>query len=179
MSRKFVIACAALASIATATLVSSVTDAEAARGGGFAVSRGGGRMIHAAPRAGFHGIHRVHRVGIGRHHLRPIRHFHPIRRHVHGVPIWRHRHGWCWRHPWHCRARYVAWRPYVYAAAAPAVVATAYAATPTVSRCTCLTKEYLPDGSALFRDLCTKEEALMPNPNLQTSEAPLVAPPVK
>lgn len=169
MSRKFMIACAALASIATATLAASITDAEAARGG-FARSHGGPRMIHAAPRGGFHAIHRVHRVhriGIPRHHVRPIRH-------VHRVPIWRHRHGWCWRHPWHCRARYVGWRPYVYAAA-PAVVATAYAA-PTVSRCTCLTKEYLPDGSALFRDVCTKEEALMPNPNVQTSAAPPYGP---
>ncbi len=172
MSRKFMIAFAALASLATATLAGSVTDAEAARSGGFARSPGAARMMHHAPRGGFHAIHRAHRIGIHRHHVRPIRH-------VHRVPIWRHRHGWCWRHPWHCRARYVAWRPYVYAAAAPAVVATAYAATPTVSRCTCLTKDYLPDGSALFRDVCTKEEALMPNPNLQTSAAPPVGPPIK
>lgn len=174
MSRKLIIAGAALAAIVGATLVSTVSDAEAARGGaGF--SRGGGvRMTHGggARSMGMRGVHRTHRVGIARHHMvrrghhvRHLRHGHHVR-HFH----WRHRHGWCWRHPIACRSRYVGWRPYLYTA--PAVVATAYAATPTVSRCTCLTKEYLPDGSALFRDVCTKEEALMPNPNLQTSQVP-------
>jgi len=33
--------------------------------------------------------------------------------------------------------------------------------TPVVSaNCNCLTKEYLEDGSVLFKDLCTKEAAM-------------------
>ena len=30
--------------------------------------------------------------------------------------------------------------------------------------CNCLTKNYLTDGSVLFKDLCTKEEAMMERP---------------
>jgi hypothetical protein len=41
---------------------------------------------------------------------------------------------------------------------APAVRATS---TPVVSaNCNCLTKEYLEDGSVVFKDLCTKEAAM-------------------
>lgn len=168
MSPKLIIACAALATIAGAALLSSTGDAGAARGG-FAMSRAGGaRTFHAAPRGGMHAIHRGPRIGVARHHLRPIRHMH--RPHL----VRHHHHGWCWRHPWRCRPGYVGWRPYLYMA--PAVVATAYATTPAVSRCTCLTKDYLPDGSVLFKDVCTREEALMPNPNTQTSQAPSSTP---
>ena len=65
------------------------------------------------------------------------------------------------RHHWRVRPVYVAPRPVIYAAA-PAVVAT--------SRCTCLTKEYTPEGSVLFKDRCTNEMALnppMPAPQAQ------------
>jgi hypothetical protein len=37
-------------------------------------------------------------------------------------------------------------------------------------RCTCLTKQYLPDGSVLFKDLCTQEQALAPAPDQQAVE---------
>jgi hypothetical protein len=30
----------------------------------------------------------------------------------------------------------------------------------TTDGCTCLTKTYLTDGSVLFKDVCTKEEAI-------------------
>jgi hypothetical protein len=32
--------------------------------------------------------------------------------------------------------------------------------TTSPAPCTCLTKRYLQDGSVLFKDLCTKEEAM-------------------
>jgi hypothetical protein len=32
--------------------------------------------------------------------------------------------------------------------------------TPAQAPCTCLTKRYLDDGSVLFTDVCTKEQAL-------------------
>ena len=38
--------------------------------------------------------------------------------------------------------------------------------------CTCLTKEYLEDGSVLFKDTCTKEMAQNPPPADQTAQAP-------
>ena len=43
------------------------------------------------------------------------------------------------------------------------LVHPAYAATTTVrsAPCNCLTKEYLQDGSVLFKDLCTKEAAIL------------------
>ena len=69
-------------------------------------------------------------------------------------------------HRWHHRRHdHYAWRyrhyPYGYGSSASAgYVAPSYvASTPTSSNCNCLTKEYLPDGSVLFKDLCTKEQA--------------------
>ena len=45
-----------------------------------------------------------------------------------------------------------------------------YATAPTWNRCTCLTKEYTPDGRVLFKDRCTNEAAI--NPPI-ASEAPV------
>ena len=50
-------------------------------------------------------------------------------------------------------------------------VATAAAAAP----CNCLTKQYLDDGSVLFTDICTKEEALA-TPDELRAQAQGVAP---
>jgi hypothetical protein len=36
-------------------------------------------------------------------------------------------------------------------------------AQPVAGDCNCLVKQYLPNGSVLFRDLCTKESAIAPN----------------
>jgi hypothetical protein len=91
----------------------------------------------------------------------------------------------CHRHPHHpvCRPRPfpvvtpVITRPIVTApvvaaaVAAPAIAApavavpTAYPAAPTspaASNCACLVKEYLSDGSVMFRDVCTNEAAIGP-----------------
>ena len=77
-------------------------------------------------------------------------------------PRWPHWH----RHHHHHRH----WIPY------PVIVgggAAAYAATTTVrsAPCNCLTKEYLADGSVLFKDLCTKEAAVSPAPAVQQQSA--------
>ena len=59
---------------------------------------------------------------------------------------------------WHVHYRYPRlWyvpRPVVYGAVAPLLAPT--------SRCTCLTKEYTPDGAVLFKDICTNEAAINP-----------------
>ena len=73
-----------------------------------------------------------------------------------------------WPH-WH-RHHHRYWIPY------PVIVGggtAAYAATTTVrsAPCNCLTKEYLPDGSVLFKDLCTKEAAVSPAPQPQQQSA--------
>jgi hypothetical protein len=52
-----------------------------------------------------------------------------------------------------------------------------YAARPVISTpgpCTCLTKEYTPQGQVLFKDRCTNEAAI--NPPLQQQSA-VEAPP--
>jgi hypothetical protein len=99
--------------------------------------------------AGFHGGHRGGHFRGGvvshvRHDFRhPGRYIHPRhpRPHFHG-------HYWRYRHV------YYAPRPVVYAAA-PVI---------TTNRCTCLTKEYTPEGAVLFKDLCTNEAAINPPP---------------
>jgi hypothetical protein len=81
--------------------------------------------------------------------LKPLKPIHPI----HPI-VWphHHHHHWWWV-KWH-RPHYVV-QP---------VVATTMVSAPVVQRtestCSCLTKQYLADGSVLFKDVCTKEEAM-------------------
>jgi hypothetical protein len=79
-----------------------------------------------------------------------------------------HWHGCFWRHGWHwhnrCRARWWVGTYPVYAAP----VYTASVVRPVAASCTCLRKEYLPNGSVLFRDVCTNESAI--NPPAQNAE---------
>jgi hypothetical protein len=74
---------------------------------------------------------------------------------------------WCWKHPWFCRRPI---RIVKYPIITTGVVATGVAAA-AVSRpaptCTCLTKQYLPDGSVMFKDVCTQEVAVNPPPGQQ------------
>ena len=69
----------------------------------------------------------------------------------HGGHIGRHHH----RHPhWHVRYH----RPIWYG-----VRTVGYTvARPVAGPCTCLSKEYTPDGRVLFKDLCTNEAAINP-----------------
>jgi len=86
---------------------------------------------------GGHGMHGGggHKMHGGGHGFRHVRH---------------HRHHW---HRTHVRYH----RPIWYAA--PVV----YAARPAVAGpCTCLTKEYTPEGAVLFKDRCTNEAAINP-----------------
>lgn len=55
-------------------------------------------------------------------------------------------------------------RPIWYSAAP-----TYYAARPVAGPCTCLSKEYTPQGQVLFKDRCTNEAAI--NPPLQQQGA--------
>jgi hypothetical protein len=88
-----------------------------------------------------------------------------------GVIIKPHHHAhwprWYW---W----RYTTWgRPYLAAPLVAGGVAT-YAATPTTNRCTCLTKDYTPQGAVVFKDVCTNEMAM--NPPFTGSPAADMAP---
>ena len=96
-------------------------------------------------RGGFHG----HRGGIVRmSHVR-----HPGHGHLRPRHPGRHWHG----HKWRPRHVWYAPRPVIYAAAPVAVA-------PVYNRCTCLTKEYTPEGAVLFKDICTNEAAINPPP---------------
>jgi hypothetical protein len=134
--RTLTLAFAAVATLATATLVT--TDEASARPGFSRMGGPGIARIHAGPRL-------IGRPNFARHVIhRP-----------HFRPHWHHH-----RCGWH-RPCFVRWhRPYVYTA--PVAAVTTYAATPTYNRCTCLTKEYTPDGLVVFKDVCTKEMATAP-----------------
>ena len=115
----------------------SVTDASARShgGGGHGGGHGGGgHGMHGGGHGG-HGGHGMHRGrgGHGGHHVH-------------------HRH----RHPhWHVRYH----RPVWYGVR---TVGYTYGATKVAGPCTCLSKEYTPDGRVLFKDLCTNEAAINP-----------------
>jgi hypothetical protein len=64
-------------------------------------------------------------------------------------------------HP-HWKWRYGLRRHYWVAPVVATGIATRYVAQPTWNKCSCLTKEYTPDGAVVFKDLCTKEMAMNP-----------------
>jgi len=111
----------------------------------------------SADAAGFHG----HRGGHLRGHVSHVRHdFRRPGRYIHPRHPRPHWHG----HYRHYRHVYYAPRPVIYGAVTPVI---------TTNRCTCLTKEYTPEGALLFKDLCTNEAAINPPPApVQTGYAP-------
>ena len=88
---------------------------------------------------------------------------------------WHGGHGGHWGgHPhWHVgyypRPIWVAPRP-VYVAARPVAVAA--------NPCTCLSKEYTPEGAVLCKDLCTKEAAMNP-PVIAPRQSSSIDPPIQ
>ncbi len=112
MSRKIILALAAVATLAGGALSSGNADAMVLR------RVGGGNPGH------------------------PI--FHPI---GHPIGHWHYRH---WVH-WH---NHIWVRPVGYAVRDVATVQP--------GPCTCLTKNYTPEGMVVFQDLCTKEMASAP-----------------
>lgn len=123
---------AVAASAALGFAMLSPTIASAKHGGGHG-GHGGGHHGGGKHGGGKHGGHGMHGHHGGHHH--------------HGH---RHRH----RHPhWHVRYH----RP-VWYGARPVYVAS----RPVAGPCTCLSKEYTPDGRVLFKDLCTNEAAINP-----------------
>jgi len=147
--RTTMLALAAVASLAIASLATTTSADARGFGGGFSRGGGGG---HVGMRVGgmrhIGGVHRIGRGHIGHRHIR-IGHRHPN---------WCRIHGRCHVHVrWH--------RPLIYGA-----VATTYAVAPVVAAprpCTCLTKEYTPDNLVVFKDVCTKEVASAPAGNTQ------------
>ncbi|WP_068030186.1 hypothetical protein [Rhodoplanes sp. Z2-YC6860] len=85
------------------------------------------------------------------------------------VPNWHKPHP----HPiWvHHRPRF--WYPPVVVGGPAVVAAPTYAVSrPVAGPCTCLSKEYTPEGAVLFKDRCTNEMAMNPPPApQQTGEA--------
>jgi hypothetical protein len=147
----------AIAAIFTLSLPAFASTSASAKFGG-----GGGQ-------GGGHGSVGMHRGGGGIHlnrgHVFLGGHSIQIRRPIHVRPPirivkWHHRH---WRPRVIVRPAYVN----TYAAVRPV---TTYAVAPTAT-CNCLTKEYLPDGTVLLKDLCTKEMAMNP-PVVEQAQGP-------
>jgi hypothetical protein len=117
-------------------------------GGGGAWKGGGGIKGGGIKHPGKHGH------GHGHGHGKHAKHAHHHHHHHH-----KHKKHWHYR--------------YGFGYVSPIVVGSrpvVYSATPTVNRCTCLTKEYTPEGAVLFKDVCTNEAAM--NPPVQASVAP-------
>jgi hypothetical protein len=87
---------------------------------------------------------------------------------------WDHDHDHDWDHDHHV----IWWRqPHYGVVYDPPTVVSAPVATQAPPPCNCLTKQYLQDGSVLFTDLCTKEQAMATPAELQAQAqgAPLQA----
>jgi len=79
---------------------------------------------------------------------------------------WGVRPGFCWRHPFYCRAHFPGYRVGV-----PLVRPVPFVAAPVLPAAGCLRQIRLADGTALFRNLCTNEAAI-------TGNVPEAEPPV-
>jgi hypothetical protein len=166
IGKSTILAIVAAAALGITMLTPDVASARGFHGGGggHRAAMGGGH------RGGFRGgMHRGFRGGVhrGGFHRRHVGGFHRFqRRHRwHRWPRWRHRHwGHCWRHPyrWGCR-RHVWYypRPVIY---------SGYSVARPVAPCTCLSKEYTPEGAVLFKDNCTNEAAINPPPVAPAAE---------
>lgn len=92
---------------------------------------------------------------------KPIKIFKPIFKPIHIGKI-HHVH---FKHHWHHRP----WiRPIIVGSA---VTAVSYPVVRAAVR-TCLTKEYLPTGQVLFKDVCTNEWAMNPPPVAEVQAQP-------
>lgn len=162
VQRSAILALVASAAVGVATLIATGADARPNGGGGHSGGghRGVGHGHHGQMirHIRHHGHHRhvppVHRHRHGHHH----HHHHHRHRHVHHC-FWPHGH----HHHRHCHGHHVHlhWRRY-WVGATYARPVYPVAARPVASNCTCLVKEYLPNGSVLFRDGCTNEAAVNP-----------------
>jgi len=153
LRKSTLLAVAASAALGLAML--SPISASAHGGGGHGGGHGGG--MHGGGHGGGHGGHGGH-GGWGHHggwsHGGFARHHH---RH------YRWRVGYYHRPIWYAQ-------PVVYGG-----YTVARPITP--GPCTCLTKEYTPEGAVVFKDRCTNEEAMNPPPTqtgeLQAPQAPI------
>jgi hypothetical protein len=155
------IALAAAAAFGVAMLNPVTADAKGGMGGG----GGGAKFSGGGMKGGGGGAFKGNggggmKVGhSGKHHGHGGKH------HGHGHKHHAHHHHHHHKRHWHYR--------YGYGYVSPIVVGSrpvVYSATPTVNRCTCLTKEYTPEGAVLFKDVCTNEAAI--NPPAQATVAP-------
>ena len=130
--------------------------------GAFALSSTGASAF------GGHGFHGAPPLGAGPHSgggappLKPGPHFGGLgSMHVAHKPIFNP--NWHWHWHW----RHYGWRRPIWIAPVVAGGVATYAATttPTYNRCTCLTKEYTPQGAVVFKDVCTNEMAMNPAVN--------------
>jgi hypothetical protein len=136
MSRKSImLALAAIVSLGTIAL--SASDASAfGRGYGNGGARMGGNGVHLGVSSGLH---------VSNFRYRPWPTFNP------------HHNHWHWRFAWR--------RNYWIAPVIGTGFAATYATTPATNRCTCLTKDYTPQGAVVFKDVCTNEMAMNPPVN--------------
>ena len=157
--KSIMLALAATVSLGAVALSSSSASAfhGGGHGGGGAVRAfGGGGGLHVNSKPFVTGI----RVMPG--HVTGIK-FNPGLKFGHNwhwhnhYPRW-----WWWRYTW--RRPY--WIAPVIATGGVAAAATTYASTPATNTCTCLTKQYTPQGAVVFKDVCTNEMAMNPPANV-------------
>ena len=152
---------ALLAIAASATIgvtMLAPTDASARPGGGPHVHDG--RFVAG----NFHARVYNNRVIINRR-VFINRRFVAFRGPIYGGWRWGVRPGFCWRHPFYCRAHFGGYGvvPVVRPVIAAPVVAPVLAAPVVAPFGRCLRQIRLADGSSLFRNLCTNEAAITGN----------------
>jgi len=148
--KSLMLALAATVTLGAVALSSSSASAFHAGGGG-----GGARAFSGGSGFKFGGAMRLNGMHSNPHFITGIK----------INPGLKFGHHWNWNHRW-LWWRYSWRRPYwiapVIATGGVAAAATTYASTPATNTCTCLTKQYTPQGAVVFKDVCTNEMAMNP-----------------
>jgi len=138
MYRKIILTCAA-AVAALGLLLAPVTAS--------AKSHNGNGSHHRS-----HHSHHKHGKHAHRHHKH--HHMHHAHHH-HKKHHWHHRH-----HKYYPSYETTYYSKPTYSEPSYTYSKPSYVYTKPAPSCTCLTKEYAPDGTVIFKDVCTKEMAV-------------------
>ena len=142
MNRKFVLTCAAAVAVLGLALAPVTASAKSHNG-----------SHHSS-----HKSHKKHSKHAHHHHKHHKWHHHKHAHHHH-----KHHKHWCWhhKHHHHCKKWWVDYET-TYNTTTPTYTYSEpnYVYTKPAPSCTCLTKEYAPDGTVIFKDVCTKEMAV-------------------
>lgn len=144
MTRKFILTCAA--AVAAIGLALAPVSASAK-----------GHHSHGSHHSHHHGKHAHAHHHKHHHHMHHAHHHH---KHHHKKHHWHHWKHYKYYYPKNYYYEEDDTPSYTYSKPSYTQPSYVYSKPAPAPSCTCLTKEYAPDGTVIFKDVCTKETAV-------------------